>query len=214
MRRGPFRRAHRSGPVTALALPVVTSSPGGGPTVDVRLLRLDPDLPPPGYAHPGDAGADLRAREDLTLQPGERRRVPTGMAIALPAGYVGLVHPRSGLAARHGLALVNAPGTIDAGYRGEIMVTLLNTDRREPVVLRRGDRIAQLVVQRVEQARFVEVEELPESVRGTGGFGSTGGFTPTDGPTDLTDGPTDLTDGPTDLAEHDAGQTPGRGAQR
>ena len=144
--------------------------------VDVWLRRLDPDLPAPGYAHPGDAGADLMTSVDVVLEPGERVTVPTGVAIALPEGYVGLVHPRSGLAARSGLTIVNAPGTVDAGYRGEIRVTLLNTDRSEPVHLRRGDRIAQLIVQRVSRARFVEVQELPDSVRGTGGFGSTGGF--------------------------------------
>jgi dUTP pyrophosphatase len=144
--------------------------------VDVWLRRLDPDLPAPGYAHPGDAGADLMTSVDVVLEPGERVTVPTGVAIALPAGFVGLVHPRSGLAARSGLTIVNAPGTVDAGYRGEIRVTLLNTDRSEPVHLRRGDRIAQLIVQRVSRARFVEVQELPDSVRGTGGFGSTGGF--------------------------------------
>lgn len=154
-----------------------TDTPTGTPAVEVGLLRLDPELPPPSYAHPGDAGADLRAREDVVLQPGQRRLVPTGVAIALPDGFVGLVHPRSGLAARHGLTVVNAPGTVDAGYRGEIMVTLLNTDASEPIVLRRGDRIAQLVVQRVEHACFVELEALPDSVRGAGGFGSTGGFT-------------------------------------
>jgi dUTP pyrophosphatase len=147
------------------------------PTLDVHLKMLDPGLEPPSYAHPGDAGADLRAREDLTLQPGERRLVPTGVAIALPFGYVGLVHPRSGLATRHGLTVVNAPGTVDAGYRGEISVTLLNTDRSEPIMLRRGDRIAQLVIQRVETARFLAADALPDSVRGAGGFGSTGGFT-------------------------------------
>ena len=150
-------------------------------TVEVRLLRLDPALPAPSYAHPGDAGADLRTRVDVRLEPGEREVVPTGVALALPDGYVGLVHPRSGLAARHGLTVVNAPGTVDCGYRGEIMVTLLNTDRHDPVVLHRGDRIAQLVVQRVEHARFVEVEVLPDSVRGTGGLGSTGGFGSPDG---------------------------------
>jgi dUTP pyrophosphatase len=150
------------------------SSPG--PAVAVPLLRLDPDLPAPAYAHPGDAGADLLARVDVTLQPGERRTVPTGVAVALPQGYAGFVHPRSGLAARQGLTVVNAPGTVDAGYRGEIAVTLLNTDPRDPVVLRRGDRVAQLVVQRVETVRFVEVDELPVSARGGGGFGSTGGF--------------------------------------
>ena len=113
---------------------------------------------------------------DVTLAPGERALVPTGVSLALPFGYVGLVHPRSGLAVRHGLTVVNAPGTVDAGYRGEICVTLLNTDATEPIVLRRGDRIAQLVIQRVETARFVPVDELPDSVRGAGGFGSTGGF--------------------------------------
>lgn len=144
--------------------------------VEVQLLRLDPELPPPAYAHPGDAGADLLTAVDVTLEPGERALVPTGVAIALPAGYVALVHPRSGLAARHGLSIVNTPGTVDAGYRGEIKVLLVNLDPREPVVLRRGDRIAQLVIQRVEQARFVEVGELPDSRRGDGGYGSTGGF--------------------------------------
>ena len=146
--------------------------------VEVLLYRLDPDLPEPRYAHPGDAGADLVSGVDVTLGPGERQVVPTGMAIALPDGYVALVHPRSGLAARHGLTVVNAPGTVDSGYRGEIRVTLLNTDRRDPIVIRRGDRIAQLVLQRVEQARFVEVEALPPSARGSGGFGSTGGHGP------------------------------------
>ncbi len=146
------------------------------PTVDVMLRRLDPDLPAPVYAHDGDAGADLLASVDVELAPGERAVVPTGTAIALPNGYAAFVHPRSGLAARHGLALVNAPGTIDAGYRGEIQVIVVNLDPRATLRLRRGDRIAQLVIQRVERARFVEVEELPESVRGDGGFGSTGGW--------------------------------------
>lgn len=145
-------------------------------TVPVPIVRLDPGLPVPRYAHPDDAGADLMTTVDVTLAPGERQLVPTGVAIALPPGYVGLVHPRSGLAARHGLTVVNAPGTIDAGYRGEIKVCLLNTDRETPVTLRRGDRIAQLVVQRFEAARFVEVDSLDESARGTGGYGSTGGF--------------------------------------
>ncbi len=144
--------------------------------LQVLLRRLDPDLPAPAYAHPGDAGADLVAREDVTLAPGARATVPTGVCIALPPGYAAFVHPRSGLAARHGLTVVNAPGTVDAGYRGEIAVTLLNTDQEHAVVLRRGDRIAQLVVQRVERARFVEVDELPGSVRGAGGFGSSGGW--------------------------------------
>ena len=145
-------------------------------TLDVPVVRLDPDLPAPAYAHPGDAGADLVSAVDVTLAPGERALVPTGIALALPTGHVALVHPRSGLAARHGLSIVNTPGTIDAGYRGEIKVLLVNHDPREPIELRRGDRIAQLVVQRFETARFVEVERLPESVRGEGGYGSTGGF--------------------------------------
>ena len=147
-------------------------------TVDVQIqvLRLDPDLPAPAYAHPGDAGADLVTAVDVTLKPGERALVPTGIALALPAGYVALVHPRSGLAARHGLSIVNTPGTIDAGYRGEIKVLLINHDPREPIVLHRGDRVAQLVVQRFERAAFVAVEALPESARGAGGYGSTGGF--------------------------------------
>ena len=137
---------------------------------------LDPALEAPSYAHPGDAGADLRAREDVVLMPGERKLVPTGVAIALPYGFVALIHPRSGLATKHGLTIVNAPGTVDAGYRGEISVTLLNTDSSQPIELRRGDRIAQMVIQRVEHAQFIPVSELNGSVRGTGGFGSTGGF--------------------------------------
>lgn len=144
--------------------------------VEVLVRRLDPDLPLPAYAHAGDAGADLVTAEDVELAPGERATVPTGVAVALPDGYAAFVHPRSGLAARHGLTIVNAPGTVDAGYRGEIKVTLVNTDRRAPVALRRGDRVAQLVVQRVERAAFVEVDLLPGSARGEGGHGSTGGF--------------------------------------
>ncbi|QXJ20678.1 dUTP diphosphatase [Actinomadura graeca] len=144
--------------------------------VDVLIKRLDPDLPLPRYAHVGDAGADLVAAADVELAPGERAVVPTGMAIALPDGYAAFIHPRSGLGARLGVTIVNAPGTVDAGYRGEIKVTLLNTDLRATAVLRRGDRIAQMVVQRVEQAVFHEVTDLPGSARGTGGFGSTGGF--------------------------------------
>lgn len=149
--------------------------------VEVPLVRLDPELPPPSYAHPGDAGADLVTTVDVTLKPGERVVVPTGIALALPDGYVGLVHPRSGLAARHGLSIVNAPGTIDAGYRGEVKVCLINLDPTEAVELRRGDRIAQLVIQRFERAAFVEVDSLPDSVRGAGGYGSTGGFGPAPG---------------------------------
>jgi dUTP pyrophosphatase len=142
--------------------------------LDVVVVRLDPGLPVPSYAHPGDAGADLHTAVDVELAPGERALVPTGLSIALPDGYVALVHPRSGLAARHGLSIVNTPGTVDAGYRGEIKVLLINHDPVEPVVLRRGDRIAQLVIQRFERARFVEAGVLPESVRGAGGYGSTG----------------------------------------
>lgn len=149
------------------------------PTLSVQLTMLDPDLPPPSYAHPGDAGADLRTRIDLTIAAGERVLVPTGVSIALPEGFVALIHPRSGLATKHGLTIVNAPGTVDAGYRGEIAVTLLNTDAQQSISLARGDRIAQMVIQRVEYAKFVPVEQLPDSVRGTGGFGSTGGFTST-----------------------------------
>jgi dUTP pyrophosphatase len=129
----------------------------------------------PGYAHAGDAGADLSCAHDVVLGPGERSTVATGVRIALPEGYAAFVHPRSGLAARYGVTVVNAPGTVDAGYRGEIKVTLLNTDRETPVTFHRGDRIAQLVVQRVERADFVVVDQLPDSVRGSGGFGSTGG---------------------------------------
>ena len=144
--------------------------------VQVLISRLDPGLPLPRYAHPGDAGVDLYASEDVSLAPGHRALVATGVAIALPAGYAAFVHPRSGLAAKHGLTIVNAPGTVDAGYRGEIAVTLLNTDATAPVVLHRGDRVAQLVVQRVARARFVEAERLPGSHRGEGGFGSSGGW--------------------------------------
>jgi dUTP diphosphatase len=146
-------------------------------TVDVLLHRLDPELPLPAYAHPGDAGADLVAAVDVELPPGERAVVPTGVAIALPNGYAAFIHPRSGLGARLGVTIVNAPGTVDAGYRGEIKVTLLNTDARDTVRFRRGDRIAQMVVQKVEKAVFHEVTALPGSARGADGFGSTGGYT-------------------------------------
>jgi dUTP pyrophosphatase len=143
--------------------------------VEVLITRLDPDVPLPSYARQDDAGADLVCAGDVDLAPGQRAVVGTGIAIALPAGYAAFVHPRSGLAARHGVTLVNAPGTIDAGYRGEIRVVLLNTDPATPVSFRRGDRIAQLVVQRVERAAFREVAALPDSARGDNGFGSTGG---------------------------------------
>jgi dUTP pyrophosphatase len=141
----------------------------------VLVQRLDSELPLPVYALPGDAGADIVAAEDLTLQPGQRAVLPTGLAIALPDGYAAFVHPRSGLAARAGLGLVNAPGTIDSGYRGEIKVIVINHDSATPLQLARGERVAQLVFQRVERADFVEVDELPESTRGAGGHGSTGG---------------------------------------
>ena len=143
--------------------------------VQVLVTRLDPGIPLPAYAQPGDAGADLRSAIDVTLAPGERAMVPTGIAIALPDGHAAFVHPRSGLAIKHGLSMVNTPGTIDAGYRGEISVLLINHDRSEPIDIKRGDRIAQLVVQKVEHAAFVEAAELPDSSRGSGGFGSTGG---------------------------------------
>lgn len=146
-------------------------------TLAVELKVLDAGIQAPSYAQPGDAGADLRTTIDFALDPGERKLIPTGVALALPFGTVGLIHPRSGLAAKLGLTIVNAPATIDAGYRGEIFVCLLNTDRDTAIELKRGDRIAQLVIQRIEIADFRVVEELPESVRGTGGFGSTGGFT-------------------------------------
>jgi dUTP pyrophosphatase len=141
----------------------------------VQVLRLDVEVPLPAYALPGDAGADIVTAVDITLGPGERAVLPTGLAIAVPDGFAAFLHPRSGLAARAGLGLVNAPGTIDSGYRGEIKVIVINHDPAAALHLSRGDRIAQLVVQRVERARFVEVVELPASERGVGGHGSTGG---------------------------------------
>ena len=143
--------------------------------LEIPLLRLDPDLSMPAYAREGDAGADLVASESMTLAPGGGRAlVPTGAAIAIPEGYAGFVQPRSGLALRHGVTCLNTPGLIDAGYRGELRVLLVNTAPSEPFEVVRGERIAQLVIQRVEACRFVEVEELPDSERGAGGFGSTG----------------------------------------
>lgn len=142
---------------------------------DVLITRLDPGVPMPSYEHPGDAGADLVTTVDATLAPGERALLPTGIAIALPDGFAAFVHPRSGLAVRFGVSLVNAPGTVDAGYRGEIKVSVINLDPVAPVVFHRGDRIAQLVIQAVVRARFHEVQTLPGSARGAGGFGSTGG---------------------------------------
>jgi dUTP pyrophosphatase len=145
-------------------------------SVEVLIQRLDQGVPLPAYAHPGDAGADLHTTVDAEIPPGERALLSTGIAVALPDGYAAFVHPRSGLAAKYGVSIVNAPGTVDAGYRGEIMVSVVNLDPREPVSFRRGDRIAQLVVQRVERARFLEVQTLPGSARADGGFGSTGGM--------------------------------------
>jgi dUTP pyrophosphatase len=142
---------------------------------DVLITRLDPGVPIPSYEHSGHAGADLVTTVDATLAPGERALLPTGIAIALPEGYAAFVHPRSGLAVRFGVSLVNAPGTVDAGYRGEIRVSVINLDPTTPVVFHRGDRIAQLVIQPVVRAVFHEVERLPGSARGEGGFGSTGG---------------------------------------
>ena len=141
--------------------------------MDVLIKRLDASVPLPSYAKAGDAGADLATRIDFTIQPGERMLVPTGISIALPNGYVALVHPRSGLAIKHGISMVNTPGTVDAGYRGELQVILINHDLTQPVSFKKGDRIAQLVIQKVEHAQFVEVENLPGSERSVDGFGST-----------------------------------------
>ena len=159
MVRGPGHSGERGQTLAAPELPV---------------HRLDPGLPLPAYAHPGDAGADLCAAADVVLAPGGRATVGTGIAVAVPDGHAAFVHPRSGLAARHGITVVNAPGTVDAGYRGEVKVVLLNTDPDTPFTVRRGDRIAQLVVQPVTTVRFLDVAELPPSPRGEGGFGSTG----------------------------------------
>lgn len=142
---------------------------------DVRITRLRPEIPLPSYAHPGDAGADLVAATSTDLSPGERSLVPTGLAIELPQGFAGFIHPRSGLAARHGLSIVNAPGTIDGGFRGEIVVALINLDPKVPMRIQTGDRIAQLIVQRVEQVTFIETDALDDSARGADGYGSTGG---------------------------------------
>ena len=144
--------------------------------VEVLVQRLDPELPMPAREHPGDAGLDLRSRLDVRLEPGGRSLVPTGIAIALPSGFAAFVHPRSGMALRHGVTVLNAPGTIDAGYRGEISIILVNHDRFEAFDIARGDRIAQLIVSPVVTAAMVEVSDLPGSHRGSGGFGSTGGF--------------------------------------
>jgi dUTP pyrophosphatase len=143
-------------------------------TVEILINRLDPNVPLPSYAKPGDAGADLCSRVDLVLAPGERTLVPTGISVALPNGYVALVHPRSGLAIKHGISMVNTPGTVDAAFRGELQIILINHDLHQPFEIKKGDRIAQLVIQKVESATFVEVDALPGTHRSTGGFGSTG----------------------------------------
>ncbi|MFB7493742.1 dUTP diphosphatase [Streptomyces sp. NPDC056161] len=161
-----------------------SAAPARRAPLDVLIRRVDPDVPLPAYAHPGDAGADLRTTLRCELAPGERTVLPTGVSIALPEGYAAFVHPRSGLAARCGVALVNAPGTVDAGYRGEIKVIVVNLDPRESVRFERFDRIAQLVVQQVERVRFQEVAELPDSARAEGGFGSTGGHATVGGESD------------------------------
>src|SRR5262245_5984971 len=142
--------------------------------MEIRFKLLDKSLPAPRYQHPGDAGLDLSSRIDLTVDPGARATVPTGLAVAIPPGYAGLVLPRSGIAARNGIALVNSPGLIDSGYRGEIAVVMLNTDRTAPFLIKRGDRIAQLVIQKIHEVQLVETEELDSTARGAGGFGSTG----------------------------------------
>ena len=142
--------------------------------VQVLITRLDESIPLPRYAKGGDAGADIVSRIDITLNPGERALVPTGISIALPDGYAAFVHPRSGLAIKHGVSMVNAPGTVDAGFRGELQCIMINHDLNEPITFKKGDRIAQLVIQKVERAEFVEVKDLPGSGRGTDGFGSTG----------------------------------------
>lgn len=163
-----------SGRVASLAVPTTSPTPEPG-ALEVLVQRLDPDVPLPAYALPGDAGADVVTTVDAELAPGERAVLPTGLALALPDGYAAFVHPRSGLAARCGMSLVNAPGTVDSGYRGEVKVIVINHDPVTPLRLTRGDRIAQLVLQRVERAVFTAVDVLPDSVRGAGGHGSTGG---------------------------------------
>lgn len=160
-----------NGPAPASSVPVRLPSP-----IPLPVRRLDPGLPLPAYARPGDAGLDLSAAHDVTLAPGQRCLVPTGIAVAIPAGHVGFVNPRSGLAARHGLGIVNAPGTVDSGYRGEILVNLVNHDPAATIQLRRGDRIAQLVVVPFSSVTPMEVEALDETERGTTGHGASGGF--------------------------------------
>ncbi len=142
--------------------------------IEVQIKLLDEDLPMPRYQHEGDAGLDLPSRVDCVLEPGERAIIPTGIAVAIPRGYAGFVLPRSGLASRHGIALVSSPGLVDSGYRGEMSIVMINTDMHEPFHIKRGDRIAQLVIQRVEEVTLSKVDELDDTSRGSGGFGSTG----------------------------------------
>ena len=142
--------------------------------IEIEIKLLDEGLPMPRYQHEGDAGLDLPSRVDYELGPGERAMIPTGIAVAIPRGYAGFVLPRSGLASRHGISLVNSPGLVDSGYRGELAIVMINTDRQKPFDIKRGDRIAQLVIQRVVEARTVQVKELDDTSRGVGGFGSTG----------------------------------------
>jgi dUTP pyrophosphatase len=142
--------------------------------IEIEIKLLDEGLPMPRYQHKGDAGLDLPSRVDYVLGPGERAMIPTGIAVAIPRGYAGFVLPRSGLASRHGISLVNSPGLVDSGYRGELAIVMINTDRHKPFDIKRGDRIAQLVIQQVVEARTVQVKELDDTSRGVGGFGSTG----------------------------------------
>jgi dUTP pyrophosphatase len=172
---GSLPAVSSSDPSRALLPPARPDPALPGATVEVLVHRLDPGVPPPEYALPGDAGADIVTAVDVELAPGARAVLPTGLALALPEGFAAFVHPRSGLAARCGMALVNAPGTVDSGYRGEVKVIVINHDPVQPLRLARGDRIAQLVIQRVERAAFRMVETLPDSARGAGGHGSTGG---------------------------------------
>jgi dUTP pyrophosphatase len=142
--------------------------------IEISFVKLDPEAETPALAHSGDAGYDLTSRADLTLKPGQRALVPTGIAVSIPEGYAGFIQPRSGLAVKHGISIVNTPGLIDSHYRGEVKVVLVNLDAEQPFQVKRGDKICQLVFQKVEQARFSEVDSLDETVRGEGGFGSTG----------------------------------------
>ena len=142
--------------------------------IEIQIKLLDEDLPMPRYQHEGDAGLDLPSRVDYVLEPGERAMIPTGIAVAIPRGYAGFVLPRSGLASRHGITLVNSPGLVDSGYRGEMAIIMINTDKREAFHIKRGDRIAQLVIQKVVEATTIQVSELDATSRGSGGFGSTG----------------------------------------